>query len=469
MKVHSLYAAVALACALVLPAHAQLNQSNQCPPTATNCTGSNQNSGDTSTVYNNGDTHSTSAAPGNSQSAVTNGNQINPEFDNRAQTTQNANNTTTGTISGGNTNSSATGGSANGNISSNDNRSSVGNTSSNSGGNTMTGGANTATTGNNTNTVGGSFSGGNTLNNGSSSGGNTLAGGNNTATNTATGGAGGQGGAGGAGGSATGGAGGSAGVDRSGNSANQNTAAQGQQMGQGQGQSSDNRNANGQGQGQSSTNASRSGVGGSGNSQTGVQLNTGGNSYTSLSTATAVSKTTVWAPVVHGQTAAPLASASMMIVPSQCGPRVRVERINIEGHRVKSFWPDTTLPNGWTEVLVNDYEERQEWDPMSKTWMPVREDVPFKEVKVGGKKVLMGSQFWEKAAVIGTSTGSSFSLGGFGRNGDGGQGGAAASGQLQRQVSQYTVRDCIYAEEAQAQPAPVAAARPLPVIPAPGQ
>lgn len=436
-------------------------QSNGCGAAATSCTGSNQNSGDVSTVNNNGDTHSTSAANGNSQSAVTNGNTISGAFDNRAQTTQNATNTTTGTISGGNTNSSATGGSANGNLSNNTN--SVGGSNSSSGGNTMNGGANTATTGNNTNTVGGSSSGGNNLTNGS-----------NTATNTAHGGAGGsvagsgnsansntnnvKGGAGGAGGQ--GGAGGSSGVAGSGNSTNANTASNAQ--GQGQQQANNGKNA----QGQSSANTNQAGGNSGGNSKTGVSTSISGDTYSSYS------KTTVWAPVIHSAPAPALVGANISVIPMACGPRVQRRMIDVEGRRFNVLLPDQVVPQGWTEILEEATVDRLVYDPVTGKQKIVQVPQPFLRKNVEGQSWLMGHQVWEKAAVIGVSSGGSFSIGGFGRNGDGGQGGASASGQLQQQVSQYTIRDCVMAtavEPTVAVPPPPAVVEVLPLVPDPGQ
>jgi hypothetical protein len=172
----------AVAAFAAVPAYAQLSQNNGCTPGAQNCTGSNQNSGDTTSTNNYGDTHSTSSQLGNSSASNTSGNNIG--FDNRTQTTQNANNTTTGTISGGNTSSGATGGAATGNLSSNDNRTSVGNTSSNSGGNTL--GADSRASVGNTSAAGGAGGAGGTARQGQGQGQTaSVQGGNSTSGATA--------------------------------------------------------------------------------------------------------------------------------------------------------------------------------------------------------------------------------------------------------------------------------------------
>lgn len=237
------------------------------------------------------------------------------------------------------------------------------------------------------------------------------------------------------------------GIDRSGNSSNSNSL--------GQGQSSENRNANtaaqGQGQGQSSTNSVNGGAQTNGQSSRNSQNastrsgsdntirvdasdRSGGDVYES--------KTTVWAPVIHGAAAAPLAAANLVVVPGVCGPRMDVVRTPVIGKRFGVWGGQSDVEQGFTEQLV----------PSA---------TPF----VRNGEYLLGHQITEYTAVVGTSSAGSFSLGGYGKNGDGAQGGGAASGQLQQIVSKVSLRDCIMATpKVEATVATVPAVQPLPVI-----
>lgn len=119
-----------------------------CPEGVTSCTISDQDMGDTTSSADNSQSQATQSNPSSNSNAS--GVNIDPVFDNKSQVTQNATNTTTGTISGGNTNSDADASAIGNKLDSrndiaNDNKSSVGNTSSNSGGNVLgTNGTNTS-------------------------------------------------------------------------------------------------------------------------------------------------------------------------------------------------------------------------------------------------------------------------------------------------------------------------------------
>jgi hypothetical protein len=401
-------------------ASAQMNQTNQCPPTATNCTGSNQNSGDVSTTNNNGNTHSTSSMLGNSSASNASGNNINPNFDNRAQTTQNATNTTTGMIQGGNNSASTGPSSAIGNSSSNDNRSSVGNTSSNSGGNvtggnTMNGGANTATTGNNTNNLG-SSSGGNILGGASATNGpntNTNQGGNTTSTNANLA----AGGAGGAGGNATGGAGGTAnsasGVAGSGNSANQNTAAQGQ----GQGQSSSNRTS-------SNSNQNASTRSGSDNAISVDASDRSSNSYTDNS------KVIFIPPVVPPTPPSTLSNGQIIKETTACGPLQRVVKTPVIGKDLGWIW-NSNVEQGFTY----DLEPVVDGNGVPITYGRF-------ELPDGTGYRLIGNQAIIFAAVVGTASSKNIAIGGGGSNGNWGQGGGGNSGAIQQLITNIQLKVC---------------------------
>lgn len=370
-------------------------------------------------------TQSTSNQIGNSANA--NGAQLGVTNDTRDQNTVNS--------SGG----AATGGAAIGNQS--DNKSSVGNTSSNSGGNVLGG----ATSGGNNLSNGGNTTGGNTLSNGSSSGGNTMVGGSNAA----------QGGAGGtasSNGTNLGINGQQQGIDRSGNSANTNanTAAQGQGQGQGQQQANNGTNAQGQTSANTNTNTAGGNTGGNSANRNSQATNTsagngagagaGSGNRTSNTTALAVdasdrsstsyeSRAVAWAPVIHGPAAAPLAAANLVVVPGKCGPRMMVVSKNIVGQRFKSILPDSTFDQTTSDRLVTLTDGNG---------LPLP---PFENR--GG--FLMGHEVTILATTIGTSTAGSISLGIFGKSNDAAQGGSSSSGSVQQIVKEIELRECVFA------------------------
>jgi hypothetical protein len=148
----------------------------------------------------------------------------------------------------------------------------------------------------------------------------------------------------------------------------------------------------------------------------------GGGGNLSVSNTNVQERTTVWAPVIHGQAAAPLAAANMIVTPMACGPRVRVVRRPVMGKRFGVLGGQSDVEQG----------EDDDIEPA---------DQPF--VEIGGK--LFGHQVTQYAAILGTSSSGSFSLGGYGSSGNGAQGGAAQSGQLQQISSRFYVRDCLMA------------------------
>lgn len=72
---------------------------------------------------------------------------------------------------------------------------------------------------------------------------------------------------------------------------------------------------------------------------------------------------------------------------------------------------------------------------------------------------MLGHVVTQYAAVVGTSSAASFSVGGF-VDSKGLQGGAAGSGAAQQLVKSVQVSDCVYAMPAQ--PAPIATPAPKP-------
>jgi hypothetical protein len=371
------------------------SQSNGCDPTATSCTGSNQNSGD---ITNPGTSNSASTQLGNSSASIASGITADP----RSQVTQNADNNTTGTITGGNTSSGAA---ANGNTSSNDNRSSVGNVSS-----------------------GPSVSGAT-----SSSGGNTLATGPSTSSvgPVSSNAAGGAGGSGGAGGNAA---------------AKGGNATQGQGQGQGQQQAS----TNTQGQGQSSaltggnqrsaltggnnaattgSNTSRTSVTGGAQSNSngqnvgnGQQTSIGGSSYSDNS------RTLFIPPVVPPTPPSVVGIGQVIQTTLACGPLQRVEKTPIIATNFGIFH-DGHQQQGVTYDLAPVVD-------------PAGQPVEYRyEPTPNGDLRIIGSQATMFATVVAVSSAQSIALGG-GSGASWGQGGGGSSGSMSQLVTNIQVRDC---------------------------
>jgi len=210
------------------------------------------------------------------------------------------------------------------------------------------------------------------------------------------------------------------GIDRSGNSANAVTGG-------------DQRNAQGQGQQQAATangtNTSRqntsagngAGAGAGSNNRTLTSVDAADRSTTNYS-----SKTTVWAPVVHGQTAAPLAAANMVIVMGSCGPLKELVAKDIVGKRFGIWGGQQDVLQG--ETFTAEY-------PVDEYKRPIRGFYQRGEV-------MYGERVNRAMYIIGTSTGASLSIGGFGSNGQGAQGGGSASGQLQQFGSYAWTEEC---------------------------
>lgn len=135
-----------------------------------------------------------------------------------------------------------------------------------------------------------------------------------------------------------------------------------------------------------------------------------------------------WAPVIHGPAAPALASANLVVVPGVCGPRVRVITTQITGQHYGPFNGRYDENRGYMETLgpwLND-----DGNP----------GAPF----VWRDGFMLGHVVTQYAAVVGTSSAASFSLGGF-VDSKGLQGGAAGSGAAQQLVKSIQVSDCVYA------------------------
>lgn len=202
-------------------------------------------------------------------------------------------------------------------------------------------------------------------------------------------------------------------------------------LGDGVGSATMNGNLGGAG-GSGTGGAATAGVNGSGNgNQMSIAPGAIGGSFTQY---TDRSRATAWAPVIHGAGAAPLASGTMAVVPGVCGARVDIVFDPVEGRRF-----DTTGPNEGTK-FVQGYSERT-----------VPSKTPFVEFNSAQGTYLLGHSVSYIAATVGTSSAGSFSVGFFGKEGQGGQGGAAASSSHQQLVTKVVVQDCVFAA-----PTPVA-------------
>jgi len=135
-----------------------------------------------------------------------------------------------------------------------------------------------------------------------------------------------------------------------------------------------------------------------------------------------------WAPVIHGPAAPALASANLVVVPGVCGPRVRVITSQVVGQHYG--------PAG------GRYEENRGYMETLGPWL--NEDGNPGNPFVWRDGFMLGHVVTQYAAVVGTSSAASFSLGGF-VDSKGLQGGAAGSGAAQQLVKSIQVADCIYA------------------------
>ena len=195
-------------------------------------------------------------------------------------------------------------------------------------------------------------------------------------------------------------------------------------------------NSNVEGSGNSKVNAS----GGSQHQSQGQNVRTGGNK-TSVNVSGAggdanggdsfYSKTTVWAPVIHGPGAAALAGANIVMNPRPCGPRVDVVSEPVVGKRFGVLGGMREVQQGATESFA-----------------------PADEPFLRRGNMVFGHEVVEYITVVGTSSAGSFSLGGYGTNGNGAQGGASTGGALQQMVVKVSVRECVMSVDA-APPSPV--------------
>lgn len=135
-----------------------------------------------------------------------------------------------------------------------------------------------------------------------------------------------------------------------------------------------------------------------------------------------------WAPVLHGPAAPALASANLVVVPGVCGPRVRVITTQIMGQH---YGP-----------MGGRYDEQRGYMETLGPWLDENGNIgnPF----IWRDGFMLGHVVTQYAAVVGTSSAASFSVGGF-VDSKGLQGGAAGSGAAQQLVKSLQVAECLYA------------------------
>ena len=392
---------LALAIGLVLGSSAVFAQDVN-PKCTTSCDNSTQTMGDTSSSADN----STSQASQSNPSAVSNssasGVTVSPQVQQSGNTTADQNSL----------DSHATGGNATGNLSTNNNQSSVGNTTATSGGNN--------TSGTNTND-------------------NQSAGGSVTA--------------------------GTAGIG-SGNGSG-NTTEQGQQQGQTQtGTNKQGQVAVGQGgkvgnttSGSTSGAANRTRVGDvgstsgaasySGGNKTASNVGESGNSITKVdasdhssrsSSYTDNSRTQFIPSVVPETPPAMLGVGQISTSRSACGPQQVVVHANYDSHYFGLF-KTKTFNGGVTDSL----------EPAMLAGAPD----PFVIIKYqNGSEIWLGDQVIISTAVLGNASGRNFALGGGSGSGSWGQAGMGATSSVQKMVTTITVVQCVFATHAAVQEQP---------------
>lgn len=385
----TLLAALIMASPMAFAQTPVVNQ--QCPTGDTgSCTNQNQMRDNISSVTGDTTAPVSSSQQGVASASNASGNSINPNIHVDPQVSQNSTNATTGTINGTNTNgndhASATGGSAIGNDSKNDNRSSVGDTST---------GASTATNGNNSNganTNGSNSNGANT--NTSLTGGNTMTGGANTATNTANGGAGGLGGTGGQGGT-----GGSSTSSSGGNTMSNGSNSGGNALGQSSKTSND----------------------GSGNSSTHVDA----------SDRSVYNNKTIFIPsVVPATPPSHLAVGNIVKETSACGPLQAISKREIKG-TFHGIFSTSEVPQGFHQELVPYIDDNGVEQQYKNVPLPT-----------GDGYRVFGHQVTQYTTVVGVSGARNIAIGGGGSSGSWGQGGMGTSSANQQLVTTLQLRLC---------------------------
>lgn len=134
-------------------------------------------------------------------------------------------------------------------------------------------------------------------------------------------------------------------------------------------------------------------------------------------------------PIIHGPAAPALAAGNLVVVPGVCGPRVRIISTQVVGQHYGAMGGRYDEQNGYTETLGEYLDENG--NPAE----PFVQRGPY----------LIGHQVTQYAAILGTSSAASFSVGGF-VDSKGLQGGAAGSGARQQLVKGLQVSECLYQE-----------------------
>ena len=262
----------------------------------------------------------------------------------------------------------------------------------------------------------------------SSSGGNTLAG-QNTSTNTNAGGiASAGGGAGGQGGTSSA-QGGTSGATAMGGTSGATA------MGGTSGATAMGGTSGATAMGGTSGATAMGGAGAAGNSAVQVDAS-------DRSTANYSSRATAWAPIIPGPAAAPLAAGRLVQGSEECGPRASTYFVDVNGVRFQLLGGQQQVPQGYAQVLT----------VAASPYIYHETELPN-----GKLASVFGSRVTSYMATLGTSSAGAFVVGGFGKQGDGGQIGTNTGGSLEQMVQRYTIRECVISQVfiPNVQPAPV--------------
>lgn len=160
------------------------------------------------------------------------------------------------------------------------------------------------------------------------------------------------------------------------------------------------------------------------------------------STANYSSRATAWAPIIPGPAAAPLAAGRLVQGSEECGPRASTYFVDVNGVRFQLLGGQQHVPQGYAQVLT----------VAASPYIYHETELPN-----GKLASVFGSRVTSYMATLGTSSAGAFVVGGFGKQGDGGQVGTNTGGSLEQMVQRYTIRECVISQVfiPNVQPAPV--------------
>lgn len=168
--------------------------------------------------------------------------------------------------------------------------------------------------------------------------------------------------------------------------------------------------------------SARSSSDGSGNSVTSVDASNN-SKYNS--------RATVWAPIIPGPAPAPLAAGRLIQSTGECGPRARTYDIPVYGTRFQLLGGQQQVVQGYAHELAI----------ASIPYIYHETELPHGKIAT-----VFGSRVEAYTATLGTSSAGSLVVGGFGKQGDGGQVGTNTGGSLEQIVQRYTIRECVISQ-----------------------